>query len=149
MKAIILLTLCLNTAFAGGVNEGGTAGGTGSGTKPAIFAMNSEDADTIEAGKKCLSFYTAQAVEKEMTVEELKKAILAEVNKDAAPKARSMGRSIASVEEDAPSKKSTSMECHLFAKDTGDKAFLNQLSPTAPVSSSEKTQETRASGSTR
>lgn len=149
MKAMILLTLCLNTAFAGGVNEGGTAGGSGTGARPVVQAMNSDETDIIEAGKKCLSFYTAEAAQKEMTVEELKKAILAEVNKDQAPKAKSVGRSIASV-EDVPSKKTTSMECHLFAKDTGDKAFLNQLVPTEfPTSTPAKTQESRATGTTR
>lgn len=150
MKIILLLTLYSSSLFAiGGVNEGGTAGGsgTGGGTKPVMSKHNEDDPDLIESGKRCLNAYkTDYQFEKIVTVAHLKQAITDEITKPASKK--NVGRSIASVSE-APLK-INSMECHLFAKDLGDKEFLNLVLPAdAPASAVVEKIESQSGGLNR
>ncbi len=130
MKMILLLALLSTSAFAGGVNGGGSAGGTAGGgstgtdTKPVKVADYKEDeADLIDSGKRCLQAYNPNyQFETAVTVSGLKKAITDEITK---PK-KSIGRSIASVSE---TPKIESMECNLFARDVGDREFINIVTP--------------------
>lgn len=122
MKTILFLTVLISqNAFALGGTEGGDAGGNGKEVKKKAIAEF--DAVILESGKKCLMDlnpkYSFDA-KSDLSLDFLKKEIEKELTK---PKT-SVGRAIASVDEDY-----RSFDCNLFAKYSGDEKFVDTVLP--------------------
>lgn len=124
MKLLLILSLLSFNAFAGGA-VGGASGTTGDDKVIVQPSRSSESNEDLDYGKNCLTSLDANFdfSGKDISSEFLKKEISNVLQK---PK-KSIGRSIASVEEDKPLSKPIS--CKIFARAIDDPRFMDLIVP--------------------